>query len=132
MLERAAFESLLERLYAARLAGNLDALCGLFAADAVFEISGASQAKPIAIRAVGLGEFRPWLALLLKTFRLTDLSLVTVIIDCNKAAVRWRAKIHSRITGSEVITDVVYLIEIGGIQILSYIEFFSGSAPGAR
>ena len=132
MIERAAFESLLERLYAALIAGNLEALCGLFAADAVFEISGASQAKPIAIRAAGSGEFRPWLALLLKTFRLTNQILVTVIIDGNKAAIRWRATIHSRITGSEVITDLVDLIEIRDTQILSYIEFFSGSVPGAR
>jgi len=132
MIERAAFESLLERLYAARIAGNLDSLCGLFAADAVFEISGASQGKPIAIRTAGLGEFRPWLALLLKTFRLSDHILVTVIIDGNKAAVLWRARIHSRITGSEVLTDVVDLIEIRDNQILSYIEFFSGSMPGAR
>ena len=132
MIERAAFESLLDRLYAARIAGNLDALCGLFAPDAVFEISGASLAKPIAIRTAGLSEFRPWLALLLKTFRLTDQILVTVIIDGNKAAVRWRANIHSRITGSEVITDVVDLIEIRDNQILSYVEFFSGSMPGAR
>jgi hypothetical protein len=29
-------------------------------------ISGAADAKPIAIRATGSGEFRPWLALLLE------------------------------------------------------------------
>jgi ketosteroid isomerase-like protein len=132
MIERAAVECLLERLYAARIAGNLDALCGLFTTDAVFEITGVSQSKPIAIRTAGSGEFRPWLALLLKTFRLTDHVLITVIIDDNRAAVRWRARIHSRITGAEVITDVVDLIEITSTHILSYIEFFSGSMPSPR
>jgi ketosteroid isomerase-like protein len=130
MIERAAVESLLQRLYAARIAGNLDALCDLFAPDAVFEISGVSQSKPIAIRTAGSREFRPWLALLLKTFRLTDHVLLTLIIDDNKAAVRWRASIHSRITGAAVMTDVVDLIEITDTHIVSYIEFFSGTMPG--
>ena len=110
MITRIEFENLLHKLYAARTAGNLDELCGIFAAGAVFEMSGASHAKPIAIRATGSGEFRPWLALLLKTFRVTDQQLVTVIIDGSKSAVRWRANIHSKITGARVLTELVDLI----------------------
>jgi ketosteroid isomerase-like protein len=127
MISRVEFEILLHRLYAARTAGNLEELFGMFAKNAVFEISGASNAKPISIRTTGSGEIRPWLALLLKTFRVTDQVLVTMIIDGPKAAVRWRANIHSRITGAKVLTELVDLIEIKDDQIVSYLEFFSGS-----
>jgi ketosteroid isomerase-like protein len=130
MISRVEFENLLQKLYAARTAGHLDELCSIFAADAVFEMSGASHAKPIAIRATGSGEFRPWLSLLLRTFRVTDQQLVTVIIDGSKAAVRWRANIHSKITGAKVLTELVDLIEVKDDQIISYIEFFNGSTAG--
>jgi ketosteroid isomerase-like protein len=126
-MQRLEFEQLIQKLYAARVGGNLEELCALFAPDAVFEISGASHAKPIAIRTRGAAEYRPWLALLLKTFRVADHVLVTVIIDGSQAAVRWRASIHSKITGARVPTELVDLIEVEHGRITSYIEFFSGS-----
>ena len=126
-MQRLEIEQLIQKLYAARVGGNLEELCALFAPDAVFEISGASHAKPIAIRTRGAAEYRPWLALLLKTFRVADHVLVTVIIDGSQAAVRWRASIHSKITGARVPTELVDLIEVEHGRITSYIEFFSGS-----
>jgi len=131
MIRRVDFERLLLRLYAARTAGNLDELCGMFATHAVFEISGAANARPIAIKTTGSSEFRPWLVLLLKTFRVTDQVVVTNIIDGSKAAVHWRANIHSKITGAKVFTELVDLVEIENDLIVSYIEFFSGSAIAA-
>jgi len=130
MISRIEFEGLLRKLYGARMAGNLEELCGLFATDAVFEISGASHTKPITIRTTGSKEIRTWLALLLKTFRVTDQVLVTVIIDGSKAAVRWRASIHSKVTGAKVLTDLVDLIEVEDGRVVSYIEFFSGTPAG--
>jgi ketosteroid isomerase-like protein len=132
MISRVEFESLLHKLYAARTAGHLDQLCSMFAPDAVFEMSGASHTKPIAIRTTGSGGIRPWLALLLKTFRVTDQQLITVIIDGSKAAVRWRANIHSKITGAKVLTELVDLIEVENNHIISYIEFFSGSTASVN
>jgi len=127
MIGRIEFETLLLKLYAARTAGNLDGLCELFATHAVFEISGAANAKPIAISATGSDAIRPWLALLLKTFRVTDQVVVTIIIDESRAAVRWRANIHSKITGVKVLTELVDLVEVEDHQIVSYTEFFVGS-----
>ena len=40
------------------------------------------------------------------------------------AAVHWRAKIHSRITGTSVLTELVDVVEIKNGRIASYIEFF--------
>ena len=72
MTDRGQIDGLLRRLYAARLQGDLDAMCKAFADDAVFQIAGAGQVSPVSSRAVGVGEFRPLLAVMIKTFRLRD------------------------------------------------------------
>lgn len=122
--ERAAFEKLLAELYAARAAGALERLCALFAPDAVFKISGSSDGKPIALAAQGGEEVRSWLAVLVKTFRLTRHEILSMVIDGPRAAVHWRASIHSRITGASVPTELVDLVEMRGGRIGSYVELF--------
>jgi len=114
----------LREFYAARLAGDLDEVCRIFADDAEFEISGASQSDPIAISATGVSQIRTWLALLIKTSRLTDHAIVSMVTEDTRAAVRWRAKLRSKITGVAVTTDFIDLVEIRDGRIVSYTEFF--------
>lgn len=124
MNSRQEIERLLRELYAARAAGDLNAVCRTFTDNARFEIAGASQANPIAISATGIAQIRTWLAILIKTFQITDQEVVSMIIEDAKAAVHWRAKIRSRITGATVPTDLVDLAEIRDGRIASYTEFF--------
>lgn len=121
---RAEFEKLLSKLYAARAAGELEPLCALFAADALFKISGSSDGKPIAISARGTEEVRSWLSVLVKTFRITRHEILSMVIDGPRAAVHWRASIHSRITGASVPTELVDLVETRDGRIGSYVELF--------
>jgi ketosteroid isomerase-like protein len=121
---RAEFERLLSRLYAARAAGELDPLCALFAPDALFKISGSSDGKPIALTARGSQEIRTWLTVLVKTFRISRHEIVSTVIDGERAAVHWRASIHSRITGASVATELVDLVEMRDGHIGSYVELF--------
>jgi ketosteroid isomerase-like protein len=122
--ERVAIERLLQELYNARLASQLDPLCELFSPDARLRISGSSSGKPIAIAADGIAEIRPWLAMLLKTFRLSHYDLLSKVIDGAAAAVHWRADIHSKITGAVIATELVDLLEVRGGRIASYRELF--------
>ena len=122
--ERADFERLLSELYAARAAGALERLCAVFGPDAVFKISGSSDGKPIALSAQGGAEVRSWLAVLVKTFRLTRHEILSMVIDGPRAAVHWRASIHSRITGTSVPTELVDLVEMRDGRIGSYVELF--------
>jgi ketosteroid isomerase-like protein len=117
-------ELLLRRLYAARVGGRLEELCALFCADAHFRIAGASDGKPIAVAAQGSEQIRPWLAMMVKTFKLSRHEMLSTVIDGSKSAVHWRADIHSRITGVSVATELVDLIEVRGEHIASYIEYF--------
>src|SRR5438552_3714407 len=117
-------ERLLRELYAARLSGDLEALCRTFAKDSRLDIAGTSYSSPMAIRAAGLGEIRSWLALLVKTFQLSDQEILSMIIDGEAAAVHWRARIRSKITGATVLTELVDVVRVREGRIASYTEFF--------
>jgi hypothetical protein len=60
-----------------------------------------------------------------KTFKLRDLVILEILIDGVKAAVHWRAGVHSRITGTLALTEFVALVEIRSARIASYREFFA-------
>ena len=124
MTDRPAIEELLQALYTARASGQLERLCDLFAPEARFKISGSSDGKAIAIAARGAGEIRAWLGVMVRTFRLTRHEILSVLVDGSRAAVHWRADIHSRITGVTVTTELMDLVEVGDGRILSYIELF--------
>jgi ketosteroid isomerase-like protein len=124
MTERRQVEELLRRLHAARLEGNLEGLCALFAPDARMRIQGTSDGKPIAVGASGIGQIRPWLAILVKTFRLGGYKLLSLTIEGERAAAHWRVDIHSKITGALVPTELVDLVDVRDGFIASYVEFF--------
>jgi ketosteroid isomerase-like protein len=122
--ERVVAERMIQQLHAARVGGDLAGLCRLFADEGRFEIVGASADKPIAIRANGLAEFKPWLSMMVKVFRLTDYSLLSLVVEWPRVTAHWRADIYSKVTGVTVPTELVDLVEIGGDRILRYTEFF--------
>jgi ketosteroid isomerase-like protein len=122
--ERADAERLIRDLHAARMRGDLVALCALFAEQGRFEIRGASADKPIAITASGLAEFRPWLSMMVKVFRLSNYALQSLVVEWPRVAARWRVDIYSKVTGVTVATELVDLVEIAENRIHSYCEFF--------
>ena len=125
MTDRQETEQLLRDLYTARVRGDVDGVCEKFTASAHFQIAGASHSTPVAVTATGASQYRPLLAIMIKTFKLSDEEIVTLLIDGAKAAVHWRAKIFSRLTGTMVVTELVDMIEIRDGRIGSYIEFFA-------
>lgn len=125
MTQRLETEKLLQDLYAARVEGQLDRLCALFSAQANFKIAGASEGKPIAIAAEGSAQIRTWLAVMLKTFKLSRYQQLAVVIDGSRAAVHWRVDILSKVTGVVVPTELVDLVEVSEGRIASYREFFA-------
>ncbi|MGH8218531.1 MAG: nuclear transport factor 2 family protein [Steroidobacteraceae bacterium] len=125
MPERIEVERLLRELYASRVRGDLEAVCACFTPDALFEIAGASQTSPLSMKTRGEEKYRSLLAIMVRTFKLRDQIIFSILIDGSKAAVHWRANVHSRITGTSVPTELVDLIEMREGRITSYIEFFA-------
>ena len=124
MTERAAAERMVRDLHKARLAGDLAAMCRLFAERGRFEIAGASADKPISIRAESLADFRPWLAMMTKVFRLSDYQLISLVIEGARLSAHWRVNIFSKVTGVTVPTELVDLLEVRDDRIQTYSEFF--------
>jgi ketosteroid isomerase-like protein len=124
MTERSQTEQLVKELHAARLAGDLERLCRVFAPDARLRIAGSSDGKPIAIDASRISNIRPWLSILVKTFRLSHYELLSLTIEGASASAHWRVDIESKITGISIVTELVDLIEVRNGRISSQIEFF--------
>jgi ketosteroid isomerase-like protein len=123
--ERVVAERMIQQLHSARLGGDLPGLCRLFADQGRFEIVGASADKPIAIRAQSLAEFRPWLAMMVKVFKLSNYSLLSLVVEWPRATAHWRVDIYSKVTGVTIPTELVDLLELSDDRILTYTEFFA-------
>jgi ketosteroid isomerase-like protein len=123
--ERIVAERILKQLHTARLAGDLAGMCSVFAGAGRFEILGASADKPIAIRATNLAEFRPWLAMMVKVFRLTNYQLLSLTVEMPRAVAHWRVDIFSKVTGATVPTELVDVLHIEAERIAAYTEFFA-------
>jgi ketosteroid isomerase-like protein len=64
---------------------------------------------------------------MLKTFKLAGYQRLSTLIDGGRAAVHWRAEIHSKVTGVAVPTEMVDLVEVVDGRVASYHEFFAPS-----
>jgi ketosteroid isomerase-like protein len=122
MTSREAIERTLRDVYAARQRGDLDAIANLFAPHARFQMAG-SNVSPVAVRVEGAEQYRPLLAGMIKTFEVLDHQVVSMLIDGAKAAIHWRARIRSTVTGETVETDLFDLVEMEDGRIRSFLEF---------
>ena len=122
MTSREDIERLLREAYDARQRGDLDAICRIFAPNAHFQMAG-SNASPVAARVEGSEQYRSLLAGMIKTFEMLDHKIAIILADGSRAAVQWRAKLRSSVTGETVETDLYDLIEIGNSRIKSFFEF---------
>jgi len=124
MTDRLQVEELVRQLHAARLEGDLEPLCALYSNEARLRIAGSTDGKPIAIAAIGIAEIRPWLSVLVKTFRMSQYTILSLTIEVPRAVAHWRVDIHSKITGVVVPTELVDLIDVRDGRIASHTEFF--------
>jgi len=123
--ERIVAERAIQQLHAARLGGDLAGMCRVFADDGRYEILGASADKSIAIRAKNLAEFRPWLSMLVKVFRLSNYQLLSLTVEIPRVVAHWRVDIFSKVTGVTVPTELVDVVQVDGERIAAYTEFFA-------
>jgi ketosteroid isomerase-like protein len=125
MAERLVAQNIIERLHAARVSNDLAGMVGVFATQGRFRILGASADKPIAIESENLNAFKPWLAMLVKAFRINDYALMSLTVEWPRAIAHWRADIYSKVTGVTVPTELVDIVEVSEERIVAYTEFFA-------
>jgi ketosteroid isomerase-like protein len=125
MSDRDATAQRIHELHEARIRGDVAAMCRLFAEDATLRIAGSSDGKPIEIAAQGVAEIKVWFSMMVRTSRLRDYELVSLMVDGPRAAAHWHVDVHSRITGQVVPTELVDLIELKAGRIVRYTELFT-------
>lgn len=122
MTDRATIEKILREAYAARCRGDMDAICRVFCEDVHYEMSGSRDASPVAAAVRGAADFRQMLQQQIKTFQMSDPKILSMVIDGDKAAVRWRARIRSTITGQTITSELFDFIEFKDGRIASFVE----------
>jgi ketosteroid isomerase-like protein len=122
MTDRATIEKTLREAYAARCRGDAEAIYKMFADDVHYEMSGSRDASPVAARVEGTPGFRQMLGQQIKIFEMSDPQILNMVIEGNKAAVRWRAKVRSTVTGQTVTTELFDFIEFKDGKIASFVE----------
>jgi ketosteroid isomerase-like protein len=123
MTDRSQIEKLLKETYAARKRGDVEGVCASFADNPTFTMAGSQQASPIAVRCTDREGFRSMMAGLIETFEWLDHEILSMIIDGSKAAVHWRGRIRSTVTGDEVVTELVDVVTVENGRIASLTEF---------
>jgi len=124
MMGRSEIDRLMRDFYAARMRGDLEAVCRSFLADAQLKIASASKVRPVAIRANGVEEIRPLMALLFKTFRLSDFAILAMTIDGAEVTVHWQANVRSKITRATVPTELADIVKLRDGFIADFDEVY--------
>ena len=123
MSDRSGVEKVLRDAYEARVRGDIDTLGRIFADNARFEVAGSSQVSRVPARVEGAAQVLPLIGQQIKTFQLSDLRILSMVIEGSKAAVHWRAKVRSSVTGEIADTQLFDLIEVRDGRIVSFVEF---------
>lgn len=123
MTERAQIEAMLRDAYAARVRGDLEGTLRPFAEDAVFQLAGAAEASPVALRCTDCESLRVAMAALIGAFEFKRHEILSLIVDGAKAAVHTRARVRATATGEEKETEMVDLVSFRDGKIASFVEF---------
>ncbi len=123
MMDRGQVERLLAEAYAARRRGDVDGICACFADNPSFVMAGARETSPIAVQCTDSTTFRTVMNGMIATFEWLDQEILAMIIDGPKAAVHWRGRVRSTLTGDEVVTELVDVITVRDSKIQSFVEF---------
>jgi ketosteroid isomerase-like protein len=122
-MDRSEIEAFVRRLYAARVDGDMDALSQAFAENAKFQVAGSPEYSMLASLAEGHETVMSLMRTIVDTFSLSDVAILDLLVDGNKAAVRWRATVNVMTTGQTITTQIAAFIEIADGKVVSLIEF---------
>jgi ketosteroid isomerase-like protein len=122
-MDRSEIEALVKKLYTARVDGDMDALSEAFAENARYRIAGSPETSMLAAMAEGHETIMSLMRTITDTFSLSDVKILDLLVDGNKAAVRWRATVNVMTTGQTVTTELAAFMQIADGKVVSFVEF---------
>jgi len=117
-------------IYDARVEGDMDALAGIFADDATFQIAGSPEHSLLATVAESHEGVMALLQTIVDTFELENFTILDLLVEGNKVAVRWRATVHQVTSGETNTSELADFIEIRNGKVVSFIEFLDTALAG--
>jgi ketosteroid isomerase-like protein len=123
MSDRASVEKIIRDAYAARAAKDIDAILRMFKPDAVFHMVGSPATFPGATRVEGQDQLRASIGSLIQAFDFLDWTMLTSVIEGDKAAVHWRLKVKHNPTGEIFVTELFDLWTIDDGRVVSLVQF---------
>jgi ketosteroid isomerase-like protein len=129
-MDSAEFEAFLKSFYAARIGGEVEAVGAMFAEDAQFRIVGSPEFSMLATTVKGREAITGLFRTISDSFDLEAFSIEDLLIDGNKAAVRWSACVQNITTGDSFTTELADFIEINLEKVISFNEFLDTALAG--
>jgi ketosteroid isomerase-like protein len=127
-MDRTKIEAIIQQTYAARKAGDLDALANMFTPDGEYRLAGAAEVFPRAMTARGGAEIRRAIGSLVKEFQWMDVAPLDLIIDGDKAARRWQANVRHIPSGQVFRTEGSDIWTFREGKVASLIQFVDTAA----
>jgi ketosteroid isomerase-like protein len=127
-MDRAKIEAIIKRTYAARKAGDLDALAGMFTPDGEYRVAGAVDVFPRPVSARGAAEIKNVISGLVKEFQWVDVKPLDLIVEGDKAARRWRATVRHIPSGQVFETEGSDIWSFRDDRVASLIQFVDTAA----
>ncbi|MEM7398588.1 MAG: nuclear transport factor 2 family protein [Pseudomonadota bacterium] len=124
------FEAFLKSFYAARIEGEVEAAGAMFADDASFRIVGSPEFSMLATSVQGRDGITGLFRTISDSFGLDEFSMEELLMDGNKAAVRWSARVQNITSGESFTTELADFIETDGEKIISLSEFLDTALAG--
>jgi len=121
MTSRAHLEQAIRSLYAARIKGDLDGTMKDLAEDAVFALNGRGTGVPAMSQdCCGKAAVRDVVEQLIQNWRFDDWKEASLLVDGDKLALRWTARVTFIPNGKSATTEVVDLITFRDGKIVEF------------
>lgn len=122
-MDRVAIERLIRAAYTTRARGDVQAIKALFTHHPRLELAGSPEASPAAGHAEGGPGFEAMLTSMVDTWEWQEHTVLAILIDGNRAAAHWRARLRHTGKDETVETEAVDLFLIEDGKIASLVEF---------
>ncbi|ODR93849.1 hypothetical protein AUC70_09470 [Methyloceanibacter stevinii] len=129
-MDSTELEAFLKKFYAARIEGDVEAVGAMFADDARFRIVGSPEFSMLATSVQGREGIMSLFRTLSDSFGLDEFSIEDLLMDGNKAAIRWSARVQNITSGETFTTELADFIEIDCGKIISLSEFLDTALAG--
>jgi ketosteroid isomerase-like protein len=121
MTGRAHMEQTIRSLYAARVRGDIDGTMKDLAEDAVFALNGRGTGVPAMSQdCCGKAAVRDVVEQLIQNWRFDDWKETSLLVDGDKLALHWTARVTYIPNGKSVTTEVVDLITFRDGKIVEF------------